>query len=335
MIISLFKSTYAAYTAEEFMLDLSWDEIADMLVEVTIVPTKDKAEMFNLWLFDKNGLPGRKYHDKTRQTWDELPGTIRRCSENAIGVWGLVLDYDSGTTIEEAVTMLDGLTYVLYTSFRRTPELHKFRVVIPFSRMMLKQEFVDKMESIRETFPNVDPASFSESQAMYLHCTAVPEHAISFKAAGTMIDPDCFESRPEPKVNYTPTERTYDEVTPQWYTDAIFKSLMTCSNIRRGSAKNTGALLLAAICKASGIDFAGYEQIVMATKAHDSSLSDKQLREATWRDGGTANGRMTKQVRDNFILYNNGTLPVFEKPQESKELLRELFTPNKLIKELF
>lgn len=198
MIISLFDSVTAAYTSRDAMLDQSWDEISTLLQEFSQVENKTDAMMFNLWVFDPEGEPGRVSRDSD----EVMPGTIRRCSANALGVWGLVLDYDGGATIEDAVTTLAGYDYVLYTSFRHSDTLNKFRVVLPFTRMLTRAEFRAKAAHIREVFPNVDPASFSESQSMYLHSGPSRDSAISFRAAGVMLDPDVFQ---DTEVTAAPT----------------------------------------------------------------------------------------------------------------------------------
>lgn len=336
MNITLFENVHKAYTSPEAMLDLPWDAIAELLLEFQQSPEKEKCMMFNLWVFDPEGEQGRYYHDNgvflgERGRYDYIPGTVRRCSANAMGVSGLVLDYDHAKTMHEACVELDGLEFVMYTTYNHTPDNERFRVVLPFTRLMSKDEFRSKQADIKKIFPHVDNASFSESQAIYLHCGPTSEHAIAFRATGSMIDPDMFEVEIQKPVAVE--QRTFvanKEMTAEQqiaYKDAVLKALLTCKELRRGAAKGTGGPLLVAICKAAGISFGEFEQICERCSAADSTLRIPAERVAVWRTTGQDNQRITKEVRDNFIRGHNGTVPNFSlmKP-EPKYLTTKLFS---------
>jgi len=203
MILSKFRSVKLAYLyPKNDIVDDHWENIVPLLLKFHKVSQKVDAPMFNLWQFNLSGEQGRKYHDDSHKTWDYRPGTIRRCVNNAIGCWGLMLDYDGGTTIAQARKFLDGLEYVLYTSFRHSKVLDKFRVIIPFTRMITKEDLELKNDDIRKCFPNVDNASFSISQAFYFHSgsdetLAVADHV----RGGAILDPYSFQdNEPEPVV---------------------------------------------------------------------------------------------------------------------------------------
>ena len=195
MILTIFDSVTKAYFSPEQVVDSSWDEIANVLTQFHLVETKDDMELFNTWQFNLAGEQGRKYHDKSKKDWSYIPNTVRRCSDNAQGLWGLMLDFDKKATIEQVVADLDGIEYVLYTTFSHSSEQDKFRVVAPFTRMMTTAEFEAKKESIAKTFPLADTASFSMSQSFYFHCGRKPWDAIAFRVAGEMIDPASFEDK--------------------------------------------------------------------------------------------------------------------------------------------
>jgi hypothetical protein len=311
------------------MLDWDWDSIATLLMEFQQVPVKEHANMFNLWQFDPNGEQGRKYlnyPDKT--TWVYIPDTIRRCSANAVGVHGLVLDYDNNKTIQQVIQELDGIEYVLYTSFRFSHVLHKFRVIIPFTRMLSKEEFQRKQKAIRETFPEVDNASFSTSQAIFRHSGKDPSIAISCRGRGSMVDPDWFEDEVivDPITPISSTKYSGDMTTDlqQKYKQAVLKSLLSCSGLRRGASKGTGGPLLVAICKSCGLEFADFRGICMAAAASDSILRDTQEQETLWRSVGEKDQHITAHVRDKFIAAHGGQ-PVSLKPKyKDKEFVKQV-----------
>ena len=119
MIISLFNSVYDAYVTPNRVINEDWEVIQEILCNFNEVKEKEDAPMFNLWEFktlDEGAELGRKwqYKDgKKTSSYTEIPNTVRRCKENAKGVWGIVLDYDGGKTIAEAEAELVGLEYVL------------------------------------------------------------------------------------------------------------------------------------------------------------------------------------------------------------------------------
>jgi len=192
MIISTFKSVQKAYV--DLRLDLSWDEISDLLIHHYDVDSKENVELYNMVDFKTTDYElGRKYHyvDGERQeTYDEIPNTIRRCKNNMVSITGIVLDFDKDQTIEQTITELEGIEYVLYTTFRHKKDEHRFRVVIPFSRPLLAEDVAGRQKDIRKMFPNVDGASFSVSQSFYFH--SGKEDNIAFRNKGLMIDPYIF-----------------------------------------------------------------------------------------------------------------------------------------------
>lgn len=198
MIITLFEHPRRAYTTQAGIIDTDWGNIAGYLQQFWQENNKEEVPMFNLWMFDPDGEEGRKYHyinGERQETFDHVPNTIRRCSDNAVGVWGLMLDYDGGRTIQQVQTDLEGFDYVLYTSHSHSQSKNKFRVVMPFTHMLTKEEFRAKEDSIKLTFPYVDDASFSESQAFFLHSAPNDTNAVAFRAEGVMLDPNIFPDR--------------------------------------------------------------------------------------------------------------------------------------------
>jgi hypothetical protein len=314
------------------MLDLSWDDIADRLLRFYKVEIKEDTEMYNLWELDPNGELGRNYHKGTNRTkWDDVPGTIRRCGPNAIRIHGLVLDYDKGITLDQACLDLTGFEFVIYTTFRHTNAAHRFRVVLPFTQSLSKKEFALKLDDIRQYFPNVDRASYSTTQAIYFHSGPDPKIAIAFRNRGIMLDPTIFKDKVPPPVQTKPIQNYSTTLTTQQEAiirATVFKSLMSCSGLRRGADEGTGGPLLTAICKGSGLSEAEFRMICNTASANDSTLRSDQEQTDLWTHAGCDQQHITQRVRDKFIMDHGGTKPVFIFPT-LKQILESKFRPQK------
>ena len=196
MILTTFQSIYKAYVDLQF--DLPWKTIKDILLVHHDVENKTDVNLYNLVEFktidDSTVELGRRYHyvDGVKQdTYDVIPNTVRRSKNNVVGIHGIILDVDEFMTIDQTIELLDGLEYVLYTTFRHTMDKHKFRVVIPFSTALLEQDIAGRQQSIIDTFPGVDNASFTVSQSFYFH--SGKNDSIAFHNVGTIINPYDFK----------------------------------------------------------------------------------------------------------------------------------------------
>jgi hypothetical protein len=214
MIISTFKSVQKAYV--DLRLDLSWDEIVELLTYHYDVNSKTDVELYNMVDFKITDYElGRKYHyvnGERQDTYDEIPNTVRRCKNNLVSISGIVLDYDKDQTIEDTIRELDGIEYVLYTTFRHTIDNHRFRVVIPFSQPLLASDVRGRQNDIKKMFPSVDNASFSVSQSFYFH--SGKQDSIAYHNKGIIIDPYDFIVEEFLEHTYTGTyQNTNEEIT--------------------------------------------------------------------------------------------------------------------------
>lgn len=318
MILTLFKSIMEAYTTPEQVIDAHWDDIAESLMIFYRRDKKEDAPMFNLWEFNPNGEQGRKYHNVSRLSWDYYPGTIRRCSENALGLWGLVLDCDSKLTMEQAIDEVHGIEYVLYSSFRHSAAQDKFRIVIPFTRMMTKEEFNLKRDDMKACFPLIDTASFSTSQAIFLHSGSDESNAIALRGRGAMIDPDSFISKEpvvkiESNVVYTPPTDEQKE----YYKTMVREALLTCSGVNRSGSGE--GITLAAICRSAGMCFEEFGSICQIIGRDGSSLKTLDVQGQFWGVVGP-NPKVRKETRDKFITDHGGKIKTksYEKWQHTR-----------------
>ena len=202
MILSTFKSIQKAYV--DLVLDRSWREIVEVLLHHYDVDNKEDVELYNMVEFKTLDDPtvenARKYHyinGVKQNTFDTIPNTVRRCKNNVISITGIVLDVDENKTLEETMRSLDGIEYVIYTTFNHSITNHRFRVVIPFSRPLLACDIEGRQQDIIDVFPDVDMSSFSVSQSFYFH--SGKNDSISYWNLGEMVDPYDFKIA-EPKV---------------------------------------------------------------------------------------------------------------------------------------
>lgn len=332
MIITLFDKVQRAYTKKDWIIDADWPVIANFLITFNKCENKEDIQLFNLWEFDPNGIPGRKrIYEKNQPTenYEDIPGTIRRCKANSKRVYGIVLDYDGKKTIESVVEELSGFEYCLYTTFRHSKEQNKFRVVLPFNTPSSPETFKKKKEALAKTFQAVDHASFSESQSFYLHSGADENQAVAFWVKGEFLDLDLFEDSVEPVYTELPKpEFTGDAAT---YKQMMVDSLSTCSGLHYASeGTKYGVLTLVALCKSVGLTFNEFDAICYNMADPTSSLKNNStLRKTAWMDWNTFSG-ITKKVREEFISAHNGkskftTARTIRTAEELKEYVKQKY----------
>lgn len=313
MIISTFKSIHKAYV--DLRLDMPWEEIKDLLLTHNPANNKHDVELYNMVEFKTVDDPtvewGRKYHyvnGVKQETYDEIPNTVRRCKNNVVAINGIVLDVDEKMSMEQVIDTLDGIEYVLYTTFRHTKEKHKFRVVIPFSRPLLAEDVASRQQDIIETFPGVDNASFTVSQSFYFH--SGKNDNIAYHNKGIIIDPYSFKVNVPKTYNYTPITdenvKGMDQNEFLQYRQAVIDSLLSCSNLHYAGTgdNNLGVLTLVSICKSIGLSFSEYDNICQKICANDSELKKPHVRHNAWVSW--TGDRVRRETRDSFIKSYNG-----------------------------
>ena len=325
MIITLMDSVTKPINPDE-VVESTWDDIAEHLMSFNSSKTKEDTPMFNLWQFktiDQGAELGRKYKyvdGKKTTEFSYIPNTIRRCGDNALGLWGLVLDYDGAKTLEEAVKDMEGFECVFYTTFNHTTEKHKFRVVIPFSQMLSKEDFNLKLDDIKNLFPYVDNASFSLSQAIYLH-SGDDSISMSFRLNGLMVDPSGFVSIPKSvyQLMNRPDVET-DTGTSPYYKARVIASLKSCKGVRRPGMKgNGGVLTLAHICKSIGCSLSEFQDICRTAVAADSSVRGAEEQAVIWNEVDRT--KIRKETRDKFISTYGGK-PIADQKMTLEDMIK-------------
>ena len=331
MIISTFESVNKAYV--DLDCDEPWEEIAQLLMKHNNVESKHDVGLYNLAEFKKVSDPtvqwGRKYHyvnGERQETYDEIPNTVRRCKNNVLSITGVVLDIDEEKTIEEAMAILEGIEYVLYTTFRHTPEKHKFRIAIPFSTPLLKDDIEGRKQSIIDTLPSVDNCSFTLSQSFYFHSGKTDPR--THWNRGYMLNPYDFAYAP-PKVYEAPIyvpSSNFDDSSMERYKEAVVESLLSCSGLHyAGKGENNKAVLtLVSICKSIGLNFQEFDSICASICDPSSELKRPEVRRGAWT--GWDGDKVRKETRDKFISDYNG------KPVVVKHEGYGLLTHKKILK---
>lgn len=312
MIFTIFDSITKAHIYDmRDVVDMSWDDCSQLFMTHQQADKKTDVKMFNLALFkpigDQTAELGRKYrwlnNEKTGE-YDDIPYTIRRCKSNVVAISGIVLDIDKDFTVEQAITDYDGLEYVLYTTFNHTMEKHKFRMIIPFSRLLMAEDIAGREADIKRTFPGVDQSCFTMSQSFYLHSGHTDP--IVYRNEGKMIDPYTFEVAPVEVV--VCQQRTDDyEVTAE-YKDKVIRALESCSGLGYRGHGDGGVLTLVAICRSIDLSFVEYDRICANIAGSDSQLQQKACRKTAWDN--CEYERITKVKRDRFIKdYGGRAIP--------------------------
>jgi hypothetical protein len=305
MIITFFRSVSKAYVEDmRDVVDIKWDDLAEQLLVKEDISTKEQGMLYNLALFkpigDQTAELGRKKIFKNNEWSGEykyFSNTVRRCKANLVALSGIVLDYDKGVDILEAMDRCKGLEYVLYTTFNHTIDDHRFRVVVPFIKPLLAEDIPKKLESMKETFPGVDNASFSVSQGFYFH--AGHNDPIAFHNKGYMIDPytDFTDSIVKPYVPKSLGTSLY-EFAPE-HKKNIINSLESCKGLRYPQA-----LTLVAICKSMQLGYNDFSDICEKIADNDSTLKkDPSCRKQLW---DSEYEKITGDKRDKFIKDHGG-----------------------------
>jgi hypothetical protein len=304
----------------ENQISINWLDLVEILTTFNKVERKEDAPLFNMWQFKtiEDGAELGQWNG------EDVTGSVRRCSRNCLGLWGLVVDYDSNKTMEEVVTMLDGFEFVIYTTFSHSKTKDKFRVILPFDRMMTVEEFKAKSPAIEYLFEGSDHASYSQSQAIYLHSGVDEDLAFSAYCPGIKFKVSDFEDAPALIRSETVSVSNVPPCPEQLknYKERILESLKTCSGVRRGaSARNGGILTLAVICKSVNSTFGEFCEICNFACASDSSGRNFKVQQAVWN--GVKESKITKEVRNNFIISHGG-MPVLNKIEKCDEIINEL-----------
>lgn len=98
----------------------------------------------------------------------------------------IVIDVDGTATIEQAQSVLKDYTYHIYTTKRHTPDVHRFRIVIPMSHQLKLsiEEYKAFMDNVLEFLPFETDEQTSQANRKWLS----NENAQVFNNEGALFD---------------------------------------------------------------------------------------------------------------------------------------------------
>lgn len=95
------------------------------------------------------------------------PGAVRRCKESIESVTALVIDYDSGTTLGDAVNGLE-CSWMAYTTHSHREDHPKFRLILPLSSPVSADDWPSFWrEAVADIAPTADQACKDASRIFY------------------------------------------------------------------------------------------------------------------------------------------------------------------------
>lgn len=139
--------------------------------------------------------------------------TSSRKNESVDAVHLAVLDFDCGKSLEEVLPALDGFEMVVHTSHSHSPEVPKFRVVLPFTEPVPATRWKSWWTAfVAERAPDCDQACKNANRIYYL--PSCPEEsyldAIAAHYPGAWLDPAPWlhdDPDPAPQIPAKPSAR--------------------------------------------------------------------------------------------------------------------------------
>jgi len=121
--------------------------------------------------------------------------------QHAIEMWGLILDYDDGLSVDEAMERFEGFEYLLYTSYNHqrvkkkgVAPVDKFRIIFPFEKPCPADEWNLRKHFVTKMAPGVDPSSSKFVQCYCSPCTHEDniDNTVMFHSKGSYLDWEMF-----------------------------------------------------------------------------------------------------------------------------------------------
>lgn len=133
-----------------------------------------------------------------------------RSLENLREVTALCFDFDSGTTIAEALERFDPFFGLLQTTRSHTPESHRFRVVLPLARAVSRFESYELWKRVAPLAGRVDGQTKDPSRFWYLPGPMLGGEFLAERLNGQPLDPDEWLAKPDPTARPVEMPRTTD-----------------------------------------------------------------------------------------------------------------------------
>jgi predicted P-loop ATPase len=137
--------------------------------------------------------PGRYRGDLQHAGWSACASEPPvRAAANVCGMSALVLDYDNGTDISDAAELWADHFGFIHTSRSHKPDAHRFRVILPFSRVVTPDQYPIVWRWAQKIATSagqrIDPAT--KDLARFWYMPAATDHYETIALRGEPIDPD-------------------------------------------------------------------------------------------------------------------------------------------------
>lgn len=114
-----------------------------------------------------------------------------RRDENVRAISALVLDYDGGIGLEEARAVWSVFFGLIHTTRKHTPSSPRFRVILPFSREVTREEYAVLWRYVvRLSGHRVDAVTRDASRFWYLPGPLEGHEFVALRLEGVVLDPD-------------------------------------------------------------------------------------------------------------------------------------------------
>jgi len=195
---------------------LSFDELVEMFIEPLIADDKDQM-MFTCCYYKSciddyrpamQGIyeNGEKIGEREKIGQDGMP-LIGRYADNVIQYTCLMLDYDGGFTIPEAIERFIDYVHFGYTSFNHSPEVNKFRVLIPLKTPIKPDQLKERKKAICKWLGDVDESCLAIGRAFYVPSCSEQNKGLAdrwYNDQGKILDWEMFEAEKHEPVYVKP-----------------------------------------------------------------------------------------------------------------------------------
>lgn len=202
MKIQAYKSIFDGFIEK----DITWEQIKNLV-----------ANPKRCYL-SKNVVPLWSFYNKINNCPMNTKGEFIANGQNMQSIYALMVDFDDGRTIDSFIEEFKGVKYLLYTSFRSTPELNKFRVILPLKRAIDNKYFgVPKNKQILlNQFSNCDKSTINSFRkqkipALNPKCPENYRYHINTTGDYLAIDIDVFEVNYQESLVVTRPLRVYGD----------------------------------------------------------------------------------------------------------------------------
>lgn len=189
-----------------------WDFVAAQLTNFKLVADKGERRLFSPVTLDRSG------GGVSTVTPQGLTKASYRKAELARLVTALTFDFDSGVTPEEILPHFEGFEYVAYTSWSNSPELSKWRLVLPLATPVEASRWKAFWAAARAHFgvEMSDKACKDPVRMYYLPSHHDQNEGVKFSVrnVGRWLEPELVPALPEPEKKQRPAVQAEGQLTP-------------------------------------------------------------------------------------------------------------------------